>query len=78
MLQRVVVQRDNENNIIKDLLRKTNLSEKFHDPIPKRLIQKPKLPELCSTFPTHCLNMIQPSVKFYEYIQYGLGVGSQT
>ena len=76
MLQRVVVERDNENNIIKDLLRKTNLSEKFHDPI--WLIQKPKLPELCSMFPTHCLNMIQRSVKFYEYIQYGLGVGSQT
>ena len=53
MLQRVVVRRDNENNMIKDLPRKTNLSEKFHDPIPKRLIQKPKLPELCSIFPRH-------------------------
>ena len=38
------------------------------------IIQKPKMQELSSLFMTHRLNVMYASVKFHEYIPYGLGV----
>ena len=42
------------------------------------IIQKAKMQELCSLFMTHHLNMMHASVKFHEYIPYGLGVMART
>ena len=65
-------QRDNAKQHNRDLQGKTNLSEKFHDQIPRGVIQKPKWPKLSSLFVTHHLDMIKPSVKFHESIPYSL------
>ena len=42
------------------------------------IIQKAKMQELSSLFMTHHLNVIHASVKFHEYIPYGLGVMART
>ena len=39
-----------------------------------QIIKKPKLQDLSSLFMTHRLNVMHASVKFHEYIPYGLGV----
>ena len=39
-----------------------------------KIIQKRKTQELSSLFMTHRLNVMHASVKFHEYIPYGLGV----
>ena len=38
------------------------------------IIQKPKMQEFSSLFMTYHLNGMHASVKFHEYIPYGLGV----
>ena len=43
-----------------------------------QIIQKPKRQELSSLFRTHRLNVMHASVKFHEYIPYGLGVMART
>ena len=44
----------------------------------EKIIHKPKMQELSSLFMTHCLNEMHATVKFHEYIPYGLGVMAQT
>ena len=43
-----------------------------------QIIQKPKTKELSSLFMTHRLNVMHVTVKFHEYIPYGLGVMART
>ena len=43
-----------------------------------QMLQKPKIQELSSLFMTHRLNVMHASVKFHEYIPYGLGVMART
>ena len=42
------------------------------------IIQKQKMQELSSLFTTHRLNVMHASIKFHEYIPYGLGVTART
>ena len=43
-----------------------------------KIIQKQKMQELSSLFMTHRLNVMHASIKFHEYIPYGLGVMART